>query len=93
MGKRTNPIGLRLSKGYNWSNEINSPYHVKGFDPCFKDKVVFVTSRILRRFGYDLSYAQPVLMGFTCVLHLFVRGRVSKEHAILVNRQLHKLFN
>ena len=93
MGKRTNPIGLRLSNGYNWSNEINSPYHVKGFDPCFKDKVAFVASHILKRFGYELSYAQPILLGFVCVLHLFVKGSVSKEHIVLVNRQLQKLFN
>jgi hypothetical protein len=92
MGKRTNPIGLRLNKTQSWVNELGSLLDIKRIDPNFKDRVSFVLEKYLKKFGIELVHIFVLDLGFVCITHVFVKSYVNETIQIIINKRLHELF-
>ena len=86
MGKRINPIGLRLNKTQSWEAELSSPLHIQRVDPDFKDRVSFVLKKHLKRFGIELVHVSILNLDFICITHVFVKSSVSETTQFLLKK-------
>lgn len=92
MGKRINPVGLRLNNTQSWVTELSSPLHLQKIDPNFKDSVSFVLKKHLKTFGIELVHVSIVNLDFICLAHVFVKSRVEETLQVLINKRMHGLF-
>jgi len=93
IGKRINPIGLRLNKTQSWEAELSSPLHIQRVDPDFKDRVSFVLKKHLKRFGIELLHVSILNLDFICITHVFVKSSVSETTQVFIKKSLHELFS
>nr|YP_009240007.1 ribosomal protein S3 [Lotharella oceanica]AMN87088.1 ribosomal protein S3 [Lotharella oceanica] len=72
MGKRTNPLGLRLGYLETWRTTLPNPYNTSGFRSNLSDAAFFAASRFFLYRNRRVFWSSLLDKGFICVLHLFV---------------------